>query len=117
MVNNDPASDDAMSLSKDNRTLLFKDTPTQRNIAKDAESVKWWEVCELICTTCFLLIENSIGQCKFFPALSSIVLNVLPPWAPSVPYEQLFLDMIQPEVSTDQDSEVNVPSKQAAAEL
>ena len=107
------ASEDASEFDKHRETLLSDNAEEgwapelcrylktmQRDVKKDTDIVKWWQVSSL-CFKIFLFtnLNGPKDHAHVYPTLAHIALDVLPSQASSVPCEQLFSGTKQ--VATD----------------
>ena len=107
------ASEDASEFDKHRETLLSDDaeegwapelrryTKTmQRDVKKDTDIVKWWQVSSS-CSEMFLFtnLNGPKDHAHVYPTLARIALDILPSQASSVPCERLFSGTKQ--VATD----------------
>ena len=82
-------SDDAEGWASELRCYLGM---MQRDVKKDTDIVKWWQVSSLACLETFLFANSNCHKhhAHLYPTLARIALDVLPSQASSVPCEQLF---------------------------
>lgn len=74
----------------------------QRDVKKDTDLVKWWQVSDLFISYSSLTVNSLQDHAQLFPTLARIALDVLPSQASSVACERIFSGSKQ--IATDRRS-------------